>query len=165
MTDESSKSLGRRSAPGGRAQTMTLQKPLNLVLRGFLRTPLISRGIGTKLLTLYLVGRKTGKRYAIPVAYTEHEGDLLIGTPFGWGHNLRTGEPIKIRYKGELRTVDVQVFTEEADVVENYAIMSRDNHNFATFNTIDLDEKGEPDPHDLQLAWAAGARAFRLTLR
>ena len=43
--------------------------------------------------------------------------------------------------------------------------MARDNHSFAKFNKIGLDQDGNPDPDDLQLAWAAGARAFQLTLR
>jgi hypothetical protein len=33
------------------------------------------------------------------------------------------------------------------------------------FNSIGLDSDGNPVPADLHLAWAAGARAFRLTPR
>ena len=101
----------------------------------------------------------------VPVAYTRHEGDLLIGTPFGWGRNLRTGEAVEIRLKGRRRLADVQAMTGEQDVVDAYAIMARDNHAFAKFNTIGLDPGGNPVPADLHLAWAAGARAFRLTPR
>jgi hypothetical protein len=43
--------------------------------------------------------------------------------------------------------------------------MARDNHAFAKFNRIGLDQAGEPSPADLQLAWAAGARVIRLTPR
>ena len=43
--------------------------------------------------------------------------------------------------------------------------MCRDNHTFAKFNRVGLDSAGSPDQTDLQLAWAAGARAFRLTPR
>ena len=60
---------------------------------------------------------------------------------------------------------DVRVYTDKAGVTELYAIMARDNHSFARFNKIGLDQDGNPDPDDLQLAWAAGARAFQLTLR
>jgi deazaflavin-dependent oxidoreductase (nitroreductase family) len=150
---------------GPRAQTLAYQGAANRVVRGLLRIPLVSRGIGRKLITLYVVGRKTGKRYPVPVAYTRHEGTLLFGTPFGWGRNLRTGEPVEVRFKGRRRTADVQVFTDEAEVVRDYAVIARDNHNFATFNKIGFDADGNPDPADLHLAWAAGARAVRLTLR
>jgi deazaflavin-dependent oxidoreductase (nitroreductase family) len=130
-----------------------------------LRTPLVSRGIGSRLITLYMVGRKSGRHYSVPVAYTRHDGVLLIGTPFGWGRNLRTGSSVDICLKGKRRPADVEAFTDEAGVVEYYAVMARDNRNFAKFNKIGLDKDGNPDPTDLHLAWAAGARAFRLTPR
>ena len=125
----------------------------------------MSRGVGKYLITLYVVGRTSGKRYTVPVAYTLYEGTVLIGTPFGWGRNLRTGVPLEVRFKGRRRVADVRVLTDEDSVVEDYAIMARDNRNFARFNKIGFDGRGNPDSADLHLAWAAGARVFRLTLR
>ena len=148
-----------------RAQTLAAQALVNRVVRGVLRTPLVSRAAGGRLVTVYVVGRKTGRRFAVPVAYTRHEGDLLIGTPFGWGRNLRTGEAVEIRLKGRRRLADVRTLTGEQDVVDAYAVMARGNHAFAKFNNIGLDPGGNPVPADLHLAWAAGARAFRLTPR
>ena len=118
-----------------------------------------------RLVTVYITGRKSGRRYAVPVAYTRHEGDLLIGSPFGWGRNLRTGEAVTIRLKGRRRLADVLVLADEREVVDAYAVMARDNHAFAKFNDIGFDQGGNPVPADLRLAWAAGARAFRLTPR
>jgi hypothetical protein len=140
-----------------------MQRLVNRVVRTLLRTPLLCRGIGKRLITVYVVGRKSGRRYAVPVAYTEHGGTLLTGTEFGWGRNLRTGEPVNIRLNGKLRQADVEVRTDEPGVVAAYAAMARDNHGFAKFNKIGLDRAGNPDPADLHLAWAAGARAIRLT--
>jgi deazaflavin-dependent oxidoreductase (nitroreductase family) len=114
---------------------------------------------------LYVVGRKSGKRYTVPVAYTPHEGVLLIGTPFAWGRNLRTGEPVDVRFKGRRRTADVRVLTDEPAVVEDYTVIARGNSNFARFNKIGLDPQGNPNAADLHRAWAAGARVIRLTLR
>jgi deazaflavin-dependent oxidoreductase (nitroreductase family) len=137
---------------------------MNVFVRGLLRTPLVSRLVGDRLLTLYVVGRMSGRRYTVPVAYTRHEGVLLVGSPFAWGRNLRTGEPVEVRFKGRKRSADVQVLTDEAAVRADYAVMARDNHNFASFNKIGLDRHGNPDPNDLHLAWAAGARVFRLSV-
>ena len=151
--------------PERRAQTLAVQGMVNRIIRGVLRTPLVSRLAGSRLVTVYVVGRKSGRRYTVPVAYTKHDGDLLIGTPFGWARNLRTGQTVEIRLKGRRRLADVQAFREERDVVDAYAIMASDNHAFAKFNKIGLDDAGHPVPADLHLAWAAGARAFRLTPR
>ncbi|MGH8962679.1 MAG: nitroreductase/quinone reductase family protein [Jatrophihabitantaceae bacterium] len=146
-----------------RAKTLAWQGLANRIVRGLLRTPLVCRAVGSRLITVYVVGRKSGRRYAVPVAYTRHDGTLLIGTPFGWGRNLRTGHPVEIRIKGRRRPADVQVATDEAGVVELYGAMARDNHQFAKFNNIGIDPAGNPDPTDLHLAWAAGARAVRLS--
>jgi len=156
---------GDQVRPSPRAQTMALQSVGNRIVRGMLRTPLLCRLAGSRLVTLYIVGRKSGRGYTIPVAYTRSDGDLLIGTPFGWGRNLRTGEPVAIRLKGRRRLADVQAFTDEEAVTDAYGVMCRDNHTFAKFNRVGLDAAGDPDPADLHLAWAAGARAFRLTPR
>jgi deazaflavin-dependent oxidoreductase (nitroreductase family) len=132
------------------------------LVRGILRVPLLCRLAGRRLITVYVIGRKSGRRYAVPVAYTRHGGSLLVGTQFAWVRNLRSGERIDIRLAGRRRSADVEVVADAAGVAEYYAIMARDNHQFAKFNNIGLDEHGDPDPHDVQGAWAAGARAVLL---
>lgn len=165
MSSEPSEPQRGQPAAGGRAQTLPLQGLVNRVIRGLLRTPLLCRVIGKRLVTVYVVGRKSGRRYSVPTAYTRHGQTLLIGTQFTWARNLRTGQPVDIRLLGRRRPADVQVLTDEADVVKDFAIMARDNHQFARFNGIGLDQAGKPNPADLHLAWAAGARAIRLTPR
>jgi hypothetical protein len=157
--------LGGQPAPAVRAQTLPLQGLANRVIRGLLRTPLLCRLVGKRLITVYLVGRKSGRHYAVPVAYTRRNGTLLVGTQFAWARNLRTGEPVHIRLAGRRRPADVQVVADETGVVEHFALMARDNHQFAKFNKIGLDQRGNPRPGDLHLAWAAGARVALLTPR
>jgi hypothetical protein len=120
---------------------------------------------GRRLLTVYVVGNKSGRHYNIPVAYTRQNGVLLIGSQFPWLRNLHTGEPIEILLLGKRRVADVEVLSDETRVVEHFATMARDNHGFAKFNQIGLNERGEPRPGDLHLAWAAGARGAVLSPR
>jgi hypothetical protein len=121
--------------------------------------------VGGRLVTLYVVGRKSGRRYTVPVAYTRQDGDLLIGTPFGWGRNLRSGEPVEVLLQGRRRLADVEAFTDEPGVTRMYAIMCKDNKAFANFNKVRVGSDGEPSADDLHRAWADGARAFRLSPR
>lgn len=144
---------------------MPLQGLVNRLIRGLLRTPLLGRLVGKRLITVYVVGRKSGRRYAVPVAYVRHGGTLLVGTQFGWARNLQTGAQVEIRLLGKRRSADVRVLTDEAGVVEHFGMMAHDNHQFAKFNKIGLDEHGEPHADDLHLAWAAGARVVLLTPR
>jgi deazaflavin-dependent oxidoreductase (nitroreductase family) len=147
-----------------RASTLRFQGLANRIVRTLLVTPVLARLVGKALLTIHVVGRKSGKRYDVPVAYTRDGDALLIGTGFTWAKNLRTGEPVEVHYLGRRRRADVQVFTDEADVVRYYEIICRGNKQFASFNKVGLDAAGNPDPHDLHLAWAAGGRVLRLTV-
>jgi deazaflavin-dependent oxidoreductase (nitroreductase family) len=121
--------------------------------------------MGKRLVTISVTGRKTGKRYSVPVAYTRHEGSLLVGTQFAWARNMRTGEPVEVVLQGKRRQADVQVITDEDGVVGAYDIICRSNHQFARFNNIRLDPGGAPVPGDLHEAWTNGARAYRLSPR
>jgi hypothetical protein len=148
-----------------RARTLAAQGVANAVVHLLLHVPLLCRLVGRRLIIVYVVGRTSGRRFPVPVAYTADGADLLVGTPFRWGRNLRSGEPVEILLKGRRRKADVQVFADEAGVVGHYAIMARDNAQFARFNRIARDAAGDPDPDDLHAAWRAGARAFRLRPR
>lgn len=147
------------------ARTLPVQAAVNRVVRLVLRLPILSRVAGRRLVTVYVVGHKTARHYAVPVAYTLCDGSLLVASQFAWIRNLRSGEPVEIRLAGKRRLVDVEVLTDEAAVVEHLATMARDNHQFARFNGIGLDPRGNAVPEDLRLAWAAGARVAVLGLR
>lgn len=160
MTDLNSPSA---TAPTARARTVPLQGLVNRVVRGLLRTPLLSRVVGRRLLTLDVVGRTSGRRYTVPVAYTRLGTTLLVGSQFAWARNLRTGESVHIRLAGKRRSADVRVLTDETGVVEHLGMMARDNHQFANLNGIGFDQDGNPRPDDLHRAWVAGARVAILT--
>ena len=84
-----------------RAQTLRFQGAANAVTRALLRVPLLNRLVGRRLIVIDVVGRTSGRLYRVPVAYTRHDGELLVGTPFAWGRNLRTGEPVTHPAEGQ----------------------------------------------------------------
>jgi hypothetical protein len=101
----------------------------------------------------------------VPVSYLAQGDDLLIGTSFGWARNLRTGEPVALRFKGKIRLADVQTLTAEPDVVTAYAHMAATNPAFARFSGVHVDQDGNVNHRDLHLAWVGGARVIKLTPR
>jgi deazaflavin-dependent oxidoreductase (nitroreductase family) len=133
------------------------------MIRAMLRAPLSSRVVGKRLITMYVVGRKSGKHYTIPVAYTRLGATLLVGSQFAWVRNLGTDDNVEIRLCGTARSAQVQVLSDEAAVVEHLAIMAADNHQFAKFNKIGFEKGGSPRIEDLRLAWVSGARVVILT--
>ena len=144
-------------------QKAAWQTAANVVIRGLLRTPLLHRALSNLLITLYVVGRTSGRRYAIPVAYARHEGRLLVGTSAAWAHNFRTGQTVSAQLRGRRRQLDAEVLTDRSSVTESYEVIIRHNKNFARFNGITFDADGRPDPEDLHRVWATGARVIRLT--
>lgn len=146
-----------------RAQTLRFQGAVNRVMRTMLRLPVVGKLPGRRLVLLEIVGRRSGRRFEVPVAYTRQGTDLLVGTPFAWGRNLRTGDQLNIVLMGEQRQASVVAYTGHDDVVEAYGAMCRDNKAFANFNKVSIDKQGNPDPGDLEAAYRAGARAFRLS--
>ena len=53
---------------------------------------------------------------------------------------------MQLRLQGRRRTADVRVIADEPGVVDAYAVMARDNRNFAKFNHIGFDASGRPGP-------------------
>jgi hypothetical protein len=105
--------------PGGqpasaRARTLPLQPLVNRVIRGLLRTPLLCRLAGRRLITVYLAGRNR--------AALRHPGRLHSPQPNPAGRqpvrlgarNLHSGEPVHIRLAGQRRPADVQVVADQA---------------------------------------------------
>ncbi|MDT7745486.1 MAG: hypothetical protein QOE59_4564, partial [Actinomycetota bacterium] len=123
-----------------RASTLPAQAAVNRIVRALLRVPLLNRVVGGRLIVIEVVGRRSGTRYEVPVAYTRDGPDLLVGTPFAWGRNLRSGEPVTILLQGRRRSAAVTAITDEPGVTEAYATMARDNAQFAGFIQISLDE-------------------------
>ena len=53
------------AAPAPRAQTLAAQSLVNRIIRGLLRTPLVSRLIGSRLVTVYVVGLGEGAEHPV----------------------------------------------------------------------------------------------------
>lgn len=81
----------------------TFAPVFNRLLGPLLRSPL-HRVISGRLLVLSFSGRKSGKRYTVPISYVAHEGRLLIGTQQPWSKNLAGGTPVEVRLRGKDRT-------------------------------------------------------------
>jgi hypothetical protein len=79
---------------------------VNKLLVPLLRSPLhglVSRG----LLLITVTGRRTGRKFTIPVSYRERDGVVRIGVgaPAGkqWWRNLREPAPVTLRLRGRDR--------------------------------------------------------------
>ena len=99
-----------------------LVKMGNPLVRVFLGSPL--HGVlDDSVLVLHLTGRKTGRRYDIPVGYVDMEGKLTVVTVARWRVNLRGGADVEVTRHGCLRPMHALLDEDPASVAVSYQRM------------------------------------------
>ncbi|MGW5226045.1 nitroreductase/quinone reductase family protein [Nocardia niigatensis] len=142
------------------------QNLVNTLIRSLLRVPVLSTPVGKRLCVLHVVGRKSGKHYDVPVAYTRHENAILVGTAKRpWVSNIRKGVPIEVSFGGPRHPADAEVLTDAESVVRLSEVIARDNKQWAKFNGMGFDAAGNPNRADAYQSWEQGAVIIRLTVR
>lgn len=99
-----------------------LIKILNPVMRWLLRSSL--HGAASKqLLLLHLTGRKTGRRYDVPVGYHHIGGQLSVLTNSPWRVNLRGGADIEVTFRGRNQPMHADLDEDPGRVASVYQQM------------------------------------------
>jgi F420H(2)-dependent quinone reductase len=99
-----------------------LVKMGNPVVRMLLGSPL--HGVlDDSFLVLHLTGRKTGRRYDIPVGYVDMEGKLAVVTVSRWRVNLRGGADVEVTLRGRRRPMRALLEEDPAAVAVSYQAM------------------------------------------
>jgi F420H(2)-dependent quinone reductase len=98
---------------------------MNPLVRAFLRSPLHAP-MDNALLILHLTGRRTGRRYDIPVGYVELDGRLVVVTQHTWRSNLRGGVDVEVTHAGRRRPMHADLDEEPASVAATlHAVIER----------------------------------------
>jgi F420H(2)-dependent quinone reductase len=100
-------------------QPRALIKMANPMVDVLLRSPLHAP-LDSSVLLLRVTGRKTGRRYDIPVGYTEVDGRLTIVTTAGWRVNLRGGGDVEVTMRGCRRAMHALLTEDPAAVAVSY---------------------------------------------
>jgi hypothetical protein len=92
-------------------------RAVNPVLRRLLGTPLLG-GARKQFMVLNFSGRKTGRRYSIPVSAHVIGGDLyaLAGAP--WTKNFRGGHAVDVVHDGKTVAMRGELVTDAAAVAD-----------------------------------------------
>jgi hypothetical protein len=86
---------------------------VNPAMKFLLRSSMHS-ALSNDLMILIYEGRKSGKRYQIPVGYLEEGGKLYTFSHAGWGKNFEGGAPVALRLRGELVRATARVVDDQA---------------------------------------------------
>jgi F420H(2)-dependent quinone reductase len=101
--------IGRRVPP---QRLITLMNPM---MRALLRSPL-HVAVDNAMLILHVTGRRTGRRYDIPVGYLSLDGRFLVVTQHRWRANLRGGADIEVTLAGRRRAMHAHLDEDSASV-------------------------------------------------
>jgi hypothetical protein len=94
-----------------------MYKVVNPAMKAILRSPL-HRLISNDLMVLIYEGRKSGKRFMIPVGYLQQGNSLYLFSHSPWWKNFRGGAPVGVRLRGELRRGVATVIEDPAKIAE-----------------------------------------------
>jgi hypothetical protein len=89
----------------------------NPTMTALLRSPL--HGLLSKSLMLLIYeGRKSGKRFIIPVGYVRHNDRIYVFTHSAWYKNFIGGAPMAMRRRGELVRGTATVIDDPAKIYQ-----------------------------------------------
>ncbi len=134
----------------------------NFFVKLLLRSPLHGLASHGMMLITYS-GRKSGKRYSVPVSYAVEDDGALLTTSFKtrvWWRNLRGGVPVTLRLEGKNVPAEAEVVEEETAVAEHLRTYFRRFPKMAPHFFVTLDVDGTPNPQEL-----AAAAAKRVIIR
>lgn len=138
------------------------QKALNTVMRAVLATPILHRVVSNRVLVIEVFGRKSGKRYRIPVGYTPSRHGLLIGTAGTWRRNLVPGTPVRVTVARHTQPMTADIITDEEHCAELYRDILAHNPVHGRYAGISTDSDGSPRPDELRAALDRGIAVVRL---
>jgi hypothetical protein len=94
-----------------------LLRVVNPALRTALRTP----GLGAALkdfMVIEFTGRKSGRRFSVPVSAHHLDGGLYVILEAGWKHNFVDGAPADVWLAGKKTPMQGQLVTDPATVAD-----------------------------------------------
>jgi hypothetical protein len=92
-------------------------RAVNPVLRFLLRTPLAGPA-REQMMVLSFTGRKSGRRYSVPVSAHQIDNNLYALTGAPWKHNFRDGATAEVLHNGKTSTVHGELITDPAVVAD-----------------------------------------------
>ncbi len=98
-----------------RVPSRRVLRAINPVVSAILRSR-FHRLLSDRLVLLTYTGRKTGKRYTIPVGYSREGDTLVVPSAHAWWRSLRWGAPVTVLLQGRQRMARAEVIEDPAAV-------------------------------------------------
>jgi hypothetical protein len=92
-------------------------RTINPLLHLALRAPVLGSAL-KDFMVVSFTGRKTGRRFTIPVSAHPVGGDLYVLLSAGWKHNFRDGAPAEVLHAGKTTAMHGQLITDPTTVAQ-----------------------------------------------
>jgi hypothetical protein len=130
--------------------------------------PLLRSRFGRKMHDLALLsftGRKSGRRYTVPVAYHELDGRGVILTARAWRANLRGGADVEVVHDGVSRPMRAELLEDPPEVARIYEELLQKIVLSKAKLSIGLEVVGDKVPTEEQIEQAVAGRRAVVLLR
>jgi hypothetical protein len=94
-----------------------LLRAINPIVHLFVRTPLAG-GARKQLMVLNFTGRKTGRKFSIPLSAHELDNALYALTSAGWTANFKDGYSTEVLHDGKTTTMRGELIRDPATVAD-----------------------------------------------
>ena len=145
------------------ARFKTMMRIGNVFMR-----PLLRSRFGRKiddLVLLSFTGRRTGRRYTVPVGYHELDGDGVIMTASAWKANLKGGADVEVEHNGRRIPMRAELIEDPHEVAQVYSALLRKIDLSKAKLAIGLEVIGDRIPTDVEIEEAVGGRRAVVELR
>jgi hypothetical protein len=150
----------RTKRPLGRRIQQRVFRVLNVPMRAVLGLP-FATPLSSRLMLVFLTGRRTGKSYRQPVSYVR-DGTVLL-TPGGgnWKLNLADDRPERIRLRGRDVLARPEIVGDAGEIERLLEVMTAANPMAGRFVAIPKGPDGRLDRARLDAAVRYGFRIIR----
>jgi hypothetical protein len=130
----------------------TMPPWLNRTMIWLLRSP-FHRMVSGSVMLITFTGRKSGKRYTIPVSYTQQGEAIIAFTHGGWSKNLRDGAAVTLRLqRRDGQGVAHAIADDPATILPYLRTHLQQLTRDLRFYAVRLDVNGQPNEADLAKA-------------
>jgi hypothetical protein len=112
--------------------------------------------LSTRLMQLSFIGRRSGKRYSLPVGYVQTNGTVLVTTNSGWRHNLHDDAPVGLRLRGQQRTGRANVITDDEGLRAAFTTLVKAAPQLGEITGVALGDDGQARPDQVAAARQRG---------
>jgi len=132
-------------------------------MRLMLRLPI--KPMQERLMLLSYTGRRSGRRFTLPLSFVEDaDGSLLVPGGGGWKRNLLPGRPVTIRLRGRRRAATPEVIRDLDEIGRLLPRLVSGNPRAEGFIGVPIGSGGRPDRERLERAVEDGFTIVRLRL-